>query len=517
VIPNPGADELSGLAQELGLGISAEELDDYRAVLQDLLDTFRTAQGAQDLQQAQSSQAGGPPLAERGPGRRPEPAEDPLNAIARWCEVKGSDRDGPLAGVRVGIKDCIAVGGVEMTFGSPLLEGYTPSRDSVIAERILAAGGEIVAITNMDDLAAGPIGETCRYGRIRNPVDPARVTGGSSGGSAAALYYDSIDVTVGTDTGGSIRTPSSLCGVIGLKPTFGLVPMTGVGALDESIDHAGPLARTTAELAALLSAIAGPHPDDPLHRYVETADYPNAVANAAGDLKGVRIGVLCEGFGDEVGTVAETADAVGGVVERMAESGAEVVAVSVPEHLIAGALLYAIYAEGSSDYWRSGGVNYGSPRRYDPEFAQAFSDGILQRLALVSPDVKVTLLAGEWVRRTQPGVAYANAQSARPAIRAAYDEALRDVDLIVLPTTPFVAYEATEVGPAERMRRSWAAEGNVGAFDLTGHPAISLPLAEVDGLPQGLMAVGRHFEEARLLSFAATCERALGLRPPYNV
>ena len=507
MIPNPGADELAALTQELGLGIPAEALNDYRSVIESLLDCVRTAQDAQVTV---------PPLPERDPGRRPEPGEDPLNAIARWCEVKDSDRGGPLAGLRVGVKDCIAVGGVPMTFGSPLLEDYTPSRDSVIAERILAAGGEIVAITNMDDLAAGPAGETCRYGRIRNPVDPARVTGGSSGGSAAALHYDAIDFEVCTDTGGSIRTPASFCGVIGLKPTFGLVPMPGVGGLDETIDNAGPLERTTSDLAALLSAIAGPHPDEPLHRYVTPDDYANAVATAPDDLKGFRIGVLCEGFGDEVGMAQETADAVGEVVERMSESGAAVIAVSVPEHLIAGDLLYVIYAEGSSDYWRSGGVGYGSARRCDPDFAEAFGEGFLKRRALASPDVKATLLTGEWLRRTHPGSAYANAQQARPAIRAAYDEALRDVDLLVLPTTPFVAFEATEVGLGERMRRSWAAEANVGAFDLTGHPAISLPLAEVGGLPQGVMAVGRHFEETRLLSFAASCERALGLRPAYN-
>jgi amidase len=401
-----------------------------------------------------------------------------------------------------------------MTFGSPLLEGYTPQRDSAVVERVLAAGGEIVAITNMDDLASAPSGETCRYGRIRNPVDPSRITGGSSGGSAAALHYDGIDVSLGTDTGGSIRDPSSFCGVIGLKATFGLIPMAGVGGLDETIDHVGPLARTMPDLAALLAAIAGPHPDEPLHRHVPVEDYPAAVEGAPDRLDGLRIGLLAEGFGEQVGAAPASAQAVRGVAERMGELGARVTEVSVPEHLLAGDLLYAIYAEGASDLWRSGGIDYGSARRQAEDFADAFGQGYLARRGAVSADVKVTILAGEWLRRHHPGRVYAHAQRARHQIRSGYDRALQEVDLLLVPTTPFVAFEAAEVGVLERVTRAWAAEANTAPFDLTGHPALSLPLAEVDGLPQGVMVVGRDFQEAGMLAFAATCERALGLRPP---
>jgi amidase len=411
------------------------------------------------------------------------------------------------------VKDCIAVAGVPMTFGSPLLEGYTPKRDSAVVERILAAGGEIVAITNMDDLASAPSGETCRHGRIRNPVDPTRITGGSSGGSAAALHYDSIDVSLGTDTGGSIRDPSSFCGVLGLKATFGLIPFAGVGGLDETIDHVGPLARTTWDLAELLGAIAGPHPDEPLHLDIPTADYAAAVTQAPDDLRGRRVGVLAEAFGEQVGAAPSTAEAVRDVIGRIGDLGATVTEVSVPEHLIASDLLYAIYTEGASDLWSSGGIDYGSSRRHETDFATAFGEGFMARRGLVSADVKVTILAGEWLRRTRPGSVYTHAQRARSGIRRAYDRALEKIDLLLLPTTPFVAFEATEVGVLERVTRAWAAEANTAPFDLTGHPALSLPLAEVDGLPQGVMAVGGHFDEARLLSFAATCERALGLRP----
>jgi amidase len=507
MIKPPTREELSALVEELALGVAADELSDYEEIVGILVSSLNAAaEVAVDPDE--------PPRGIRDPGRRPEPGEDPLNAIARWCHVHDPRAKGPLSGKRVGVKDCIAVAGVPMSFGSPLLENYTPRRDSAVVERILAAGGEIVAITNMDDLASAPSGETCRYGRIRNPVDPARITGGSSGGSAAALHYDRIDVTLGTDTGGSIRDPSAFCGVVGLKATFGLIPMAGVGALDETIDHVGPLARSTEDLAALLGAIAGPHPDDPLHRDVRTEDYAAAVAEAADDLKGFRIGIVAEGFGEQVGASQSSVQAVRGVIDRMAELGATVTEVSVPEHLVAGDLLYAIYVEGACELWSSGGIGYGSARHQATDFADAFGAGFLARRSLVSADVKGTMLAGEWLRRARPGSVYTHAQRARPQIRRGYDRVLADHDLLILPTTPFVAFEATEVGVLERVTRSWAAEANTAPFDLTGHPALSIPLAEVDGLPQGVMAIGRHFQEARLLSFAATCERSLGLRPP---
>ncbi len=506
MIRPPGDDELAALIEELDLGVAPEERADYAEIVGTLVASMEAAGEVAVTPEA-------PPRGIRDPGRRPEPGEDPFNAIARWCQVQDPEADGPLRGLRVGVKDCIAVAGVPMTFGSPLLEGYIPQRDSVVVERILAAGGEIVAITNMDDLASAPSGETCRYGRIRNPVDPARITGGSSGGSAAALHYEAIDLTLGTDTGGSIRDPSSFCGVLGLKATFGLIPMLGVGELDETIDHVGPLARSTRELAALLEVIAGPHPDEPLHRGVQTADYTAAAAQAPDDLRGVRLAVLTEAFGDQVGVAPESAAAVREVIERMRALGAAVSEVSVPEHLLASDLLYAIYTEGASDLWRSGGVGYGSARRHAPEFADAFGAGFLERRRLVSADVKATMLAGEWLRRTRPGSVYAHAQTARGGIRRAYDRALAEHDLLILPTTPFVAFEATEVGVLERVTRAWAAEANTAPFDLTGHPALSLPLAEVDGLPQGVMAVAPHLEEARLLAFAQTCEGSLGLRP----
>jgi amidase len=502
----PTREELSALIGELGLGVTADELSDYEEIVGVLVDSMNTAAAvATDPEE--------PPIGIREPGRRPQPGEDPLNAIARWCNVRDPSAQGPLSGKRVGVKDCIAVAGVPMTFGSALLESYRPSRDSAVVERVLAAGGQIVAITNMDDLASAPSGETCRYGRIRNPVDPARITGGSSGGSAAALHYDGIDVTLGTDTGGSIRDPASFCGVIGLKASFGLVPMAGVGALDETIDHVGPLARSTEDLAALLEAIAGPHPDEPLHGTVPTADYRAATAHAPDDLRQFKIGVISEGFGEPVGAGESSAAAVREVIDRMAALGATVTEVSVPEHLQAGDLLYAIYVEGACALWSSGGIGYGSARRQATDFAEAFGAGFRERRTEVSADVKATILAGQWLRRNRPGAVYTHAQSARSWIRLGYDRALADHDLLVLPTTPFVAFEATEAGVVERVTRSWAAEANTAPLDLTGHPALSLPLAEVDGLPQGVMAVGRHFDEAGLLSFAATCERALGLRP----
>jgi len=414
----------------------------------------------------------------------------------------------------VAVKDAVAIAGIPLTCGSRILQGYVPGEDSIVADRLLRAGAEVVAITNMDDLAFSGGGESSWYGATRNPWDQARTAGGSSSGSAAALFYDGTDVAIGGDQGGSIRAPASWCGVLGLKPTHGLVPYVGITGIDQTFDHCGPLARTTADLAALLQAIAGRDEGDPRQREVPTTDYAAAVDQAADSLARTRIGVVTEGFAEEIGVEPETAAAVRETIERLRALGAETVDVSLPEHLQAGGIAFIGFVEGMTNLMETGGNGYSWPGRYWDDLPPALAAGLHEHAQELSPQMKVTLIAGRWLRSRYSGALYAKGQNLRPWLRGAYDRALADVDALLLPTTPWRAHELEPEPPlADKVLRGWANLSNTYPTDMTGHPALSLPLAEAGGLPVGVMLVGRHFDDARLLSIAATCERSLGWAP----
>jgi amidase len=406
---------------------------------------------------------------------------------------------------------------VPLTCGSPVLDGFVPERDSVVAERILRAGGEIVCTTNMDHLATSAGGDTSAFGHTRNPFDPTRTAGGSSGGSAACLYYDDVDLAIGCDQGGSIRVPSAWCGVVGLKPTHGLVPYTAIVGIDPTFDHCGPMARTAAGAARLLQAIAGPDDSDARQAVgAPAADYLRAVGEAPDGLRGIRIGLVAEGFGERVGTQPEIADAVIEAAERLRELGADVVDVSLPEHLLGEAATLGSSMEGMAMLLAGGGNGYHRPGEYWPELAAAMRRGLDASANELSPQVKLILLFGTHLQRSYLGEYYARAQGLRSLLRVAYDRALAAVDLLVLPTTPGLPHvHADELSTGERVRRGWAVLANTSATDMTGHPALTIPLAEARGLPVGVMLVGRHFEDARLLQIAQTLEHRVGWRPSH--
>jgi amidase len=511
VIPRLDADELHELARSWGFVVDEAEAEQLLAVAEAVFQAF-------DLLESQPSADVTPVEAVRDPGRRPADGEDPLNAIVRWCRVRAEGSEGVLSGKRVAMKDAVAIAGIPLTCGSRLLQGFVPDEDSVVTDRILRAGGEVTAITNMDDLAFSGGGDSSWYGPTLNPWDHGRTAGGSSGGSAAALFYDGFDVSIGADQGGSIRAPASWCGVLGLKPTHGLVPYAGITGIDQTFDHCGPMARTTGDLAALLQAIAGKDESDPRQRDVPVEDYPAAVGRRADSLAGVRLGVVAEGFAADAGVEPRTADAVREVIELLRGLGAEAVDVSLPEHLQAGGIAFIGFVEGMTNLMESGGNGYSWSGRYWQDLAPALHAGLREHAQELSAQMKVALVAGRSLRRRYGGELYAKAQNLRPWLRGAYDRVLAGVDALVLPTTPWRAHEvASELPLAERVLRGWANLSNTYPTDMTGHPALSLPLAEADGLPVGVMLVGRHFDDARLLSLAAACEQALGWKPAPTV
>jgi amidase len=302
--------------------------------------------------------------------------------------------------------------------------------------------------------------------------------------------------------------------VIGLKPTHGLVPYVGITGIDQTFDHCGPMGRSAADVAALLQAIAGGDDGDPRQRSVPEVDYVAAVADAGDSLAGVRLGVVREAFGDEVGMEPATAAAVRDAVARLEALGADAVDVSLPEHLQAGGIAFIGFVEGMTNLMETGGNGYSWPGRYWQDLSPALTRGLREHSQELSPQMKIALIAGRWLRRRYAGELYAKGQNLRPWLRDAYTSALDGVDALLLPTTPWRAHRLAPEPPlAEWVLRGWANLANTYPTDMTGHPAISLPLAEADGLPVGVMLVARHFEDGRLLSLAETCERALGWAP----
>jgi amidase len=497
-------EELGALAAEWGFSIPGAETGEYAELTEYVL-------GILDQIDAVDRPKPRPP--ERNRGRRPREGEDPLNAVVRWCRVAGTG-EGILSGKSIALKDSVAVAGLPMTCGSRVLADYVPERDSVVTERILAAGGEIVAITNMDDLAFSGGGDTSCYGSTLCPFDPSRTAAGSSGGSAASLWYDGIDASIGTDQGGSVRAPAAWCGVVGLKPTHGLVPYTGIAGIDQTFDHAGPMARTVQDAALLLQAVAWKDDSDPRQRDVPAKDHVRAVAEAPDDLRGVRLGLVTEALGGDVGAEPAVREAVHAVAERIRGLGAEVSETSLPEHVQGGGVAFAGFVEGMTALVTGGGNGYHWSGRYAPDLALALREGLAARADELSPQVKLVLVVGLHLRRRYAGGVYAQAQNLRPWLRGAYDRALAEADALLMPTTPGLPHtDDAAMSVSERVQRGWALLANTYPTDMTGHPALTIPAAEASGLPVGLMLVGRHFEDDRLLAIARTLERTLGWRP----
>ncbi|HEX3409170.1 MAG TPA: amidase [Candidatus Binataceae bacterium] len=494
----PTADDLHRLAAVGHFSLSREELTDFQALMPAMFETLDALDRMPLAEQ---------PLKypDRDPGSRPEPKSDPFNAIIRRCSVKGAN-SGKLAGRRVGIKDNISVAGIPMTCGSSVMEGHVPTADATLVSRILDAGGHIVAKLNLDNFAFAGAGDTSSFGPTRNPHNLDFLAGGSSGGSGAALYYDDFDLTIGGDQGGSIRIPSSWCGVVGLKPTHSLVPYTGCIGIDPTFDHAGPMARSVADVALLLEVIAGQDPDDPRqHGGVKVQPYADALGK---DLKGARIAMVREGFG---GPVAEPD--VDATVQRalatMRKRGAQVEEVSIPMHLEGDRVAWGLMAEGAAALFSAHGVGYHFKGSYDAGFADSFGRYRKERGDDLPPTVKLVSLVGSYLNSHYHGRLYDKAQHLRATLRAAYDAVLANFDAIAMPTTPMKAHRyRPHLRPGELISHGWNMLGNTAPFDMTGHPSISVPCGKSDGLPVGLMLTGKHFDEMALLRIADAFERS---------
>jgi aspartyl-tRNA(Asn)/glutamyl-tRNA(Gln) amidotransferase subunit A len=411
-------------------------------------------------------------------------------------------RGAPLAGVPIALKDNLCTKGLRTTASSRMLDVFVPPYDATVVTRLESAGAVVVGKTNCDEFAMGSSNENSAYGPARNPWALDRTPGGSSGGSAAAVAARLIPVALGSDTGGSIRQPAGLCGIVGLKPTYGRVSRYGLIAFASSLDQIGPLTRTVRDAAAMLSVIAGPDRADATTAPEAVPDFVSALT---GDVRGTRIGVPRDLVGEGVDPEVSTAFAAS--LDVLAARGAAIVDVELPNARHAIPVYYLIAtAEASSNLARYDGVRYGFragvgpaaglPAMYAATRAQGFGAEVKRRIMLGT----YVLSAGYY------DAYYLKAQQVRTLILRDYDRAFERVDVVAMPTTPTPAFKIGE-RTADPLQMYLGDIFTVSA-NLAGLPAISVPCGFTgSGLPIGLQLTGRRFDESALLRVADAYER----------
>jgi aspartyl-tRNA(Asn)/glutamyl-tRNA(Gln) amidotransferase subunit A len=411
------------------------------------------------------------------------PLRDQAMAQARAAEREILDGHyrGPLHGVPIAAKDLYYTKGIRTTAGSKILSDFIPTYDATVIARLQDAGAILIGKLNMHEFARGATNSSSLIGGCYNPWDTLRVTGGSSGGSGAALAAGLCYGALGSDTGGSIRIPAAFCGVVGLKPTYGRVSRHGVFPLSWSLDHVGPMARTVADAALMLQVIAGHDRHDLTTR---TAIVPDYMASLTGDIEGARLGIPQEFYFEQLD--AEVADSVRAAVQTLERAGARVEEVSLPLSKYAAAAGRIISLT---------------------ESAEIHEKFLKTRFADYSADVRAGFLVGQFIL----GKHYIKAQRLRSLIRQEMAAVLRRVDALVTPTVPVAAprigQTTVEVGP-ERVETMWALSRLTRPANLTGFPALSVPCGFTQGgLPIGLQLTGRPFAEATILQIAHAYEQ----------
>ena len=407
----------------------------------------------------------------------------------------------PLGGVPVGIKDVMSTRGLRTTAGSKILEKYIPPYDCTAVARMEGAGAVVLGKMNCDEFAMGSSNENSAYHPVRNPRDLSRVPGGSSGGSAAAVAADMAVVTLGSDTGGSIRQPASFCGVVGLMPTYGRVSRYGLIAFASSLDHIGPLAKTVKDAAIVLRAIAGRDPMDSTSADVPVPDY---VAELDKPVRGMKLGVAKEYFGE--GLDDEVRQAVEAAIDQLKSLGCEIVPVSLPHTPYAIPTYYLIAtAEASSNLARYDGVRYSHRARGVKTLSEVYCRS---RDEGFGAEVKRRIILGTYALSAGYYDAYyLKAQKVRTLLTRDFDEAFRKVDAIVTPTSPTAAFRLGE--KSNDPLAMYLADIYTVTADLAGIPGISVPCGETrEKLPIGLQILGKHFDEATILRVAHHYERS---------
>ena len=425
-----------------------------------------------------------------------EKAKEVDNAIAEGKELSA------LAGIPIAVKDNISTKGIRTTCASKMLENYVPPFNATVVDKINVADMVITGKVNMDEFAMGSSTENSYFKKTRNPHDTDRVPGGSSGGSAAAVAAGEAIVSLGSDTGGSIRQPSSYCGVIGLKPTYSSVSRYGLVAFASSLDQIGPIARSVEDTAMLYSAICG---FDKMDATSKTREYPDFKAGLSADVKGLKIGIPSEYYGE--GIDGSVKIAVMNAVKEFEKNGAIVKNISLPSTEYAIKAYYIISsAEASSNLARFDGVKYGFRAKdyttlvdmYEKTRSEGFGDEVKRRIMLGT----FVLSSGYY------DAYYKKAKLLQQKIKQEFNDTFNDVDVIITPTAPAKAFKIGE--NSDNPLKMYAADVCTVPVNIAGLPGLNIPCGSDNGMPIGLQIIGKEFSEQTLFNTAYAYEKTMG-------
>ena len=502
----PTAEEISECALRCGFSLDPSEVVAYRRMVLGALHSCQEIEALEPFR---------PPIRYSRPkGCRPPRSENPFNAWHWRAEIKGA-ASGPLSRIRAGVKDIICVAGIPMLISRDE-RGYIPDIDATVVTRLLDAGATVLGKTMASDGAGiWDITDNSPFVSVRNPRKPTHAPGGSSSGSAAALAAGDVELALGTDMGGSIRIPASWSGVVGLRPSYGLVPYTGAMGSDMTMSALGPMARDVETVARGLNVLAGPDPLDPRQHGISTpsVDYTEAIGTGA---RGLRIGVLREGFGhrrweklDLPGSEEIVDRKVRDAINTLQRAGATVETVSVPEHLDAVHVFHAMYCEGNAEMILANSVGSGFLGYYNGDLMEAYGESWRTNPDHLSPNRKSVLITARYLREHHHGRYYARSQNLRGAIHAGYQRVLSRFDVLALPTVPFRATPVPEQALPPDLNVAYAMQmiGNTCQMAITGQPAISVPCGIADELPIGLQFIGSYLDDFSVIRAADAFEK----------
>lgn len=417
------------------------------------------------------------------------------------AKIAAGEEIGLLAGIPIAIKDNLCTQGVPTTCASKILQNFVPPYESTVTQKLIDAGAVMVGKTNLDEFAMGGSTETSAYAKTANPWDISRVPGGSSGGSAAAVAGGECPISLGSDTGGSIRQPASFCGIVGMKPTYGLVSRYGLVAFASSLDQIGPFARSVEDAAILLNAIAGYDPKDSTSLKVDVPDYTQFLTT---DLKGKKVGVIKETFGE--GLDPEVEKSVNAAIDQLKALGAEVKEISCPRFRYGIAAYYIIApSEASANLARYDGVKYGARiedaenlmEMYTKTRSQGFGAEVKRRIMIGT----YALSAGYY------DAYYLKAQKVRTLIKQDFEKAFEEVDVLVSPTAPTTAFKLGD--KSQDPLSMYLIDLMTIPVNLAGLPGMSVPCGfDSQGLPIGLQIVGNVLREDQVFQVAYAYEQA---------
>lgn len=414
-------------------------------------------------------------------------------------KISNGEKVGSLAGIPIGVKDNIVTKGVKTTCGSKILENFVPPYNATVVDNLKREGAIIVGKTNMDEFAMGSSTETSYFKKTRNPHDLSRVPGGSSGGSAAAVASCEVPLALGSETGGSVREPASFCGIVGLKPTYGLVSRYGVVAFASSLDQVGPFGRDVEDCALLLSALAGHDLKDSTSIDNGKVDYTKNLGN---DIKGMKIALPKEYFGE--GIDSRIKEKVLNAAKQLENQGASIEEISLPYTEYALACYYIIAtSEASSNLARFDGVRYGYRAKdyssLDELYINTRSEGF-------GEEVKRRIMLGTYALSSGYYDAYyKKAQKVRTLLKRDFDKAFEKYDVILSPTAPILPFKLGE--KIDDPVAMYMADILTVSINLAGVCALSIPCGTVEGLPVGLQLIGDRFKEEKILNVAYAYEK----------